>query len=287
MSLHSTEKSNRPQKFWALCSMAFVLLAFYLFYSAPAPLAGEHVASYTLSTEDALSLLAYENDVTRTLYTKAIVGAGKPQGLAFSEDWADPDVVAGPLPALFLRGVAENLKASSVPLGLYLGSDYPIESSNRFQGRQAEAFEAMRTNPIPQHFKDEVTGETIGMYPDFASAPACVSCHNEHERTSKDDWELGDLMGATTWSYPGDSVTTDQFVQMLAAYREGVAQVWGRYLLEIRAMDEATRPQIGSTWPSKGSFVPDVQVFQDSVATLSAFHLMHEINEIGSLKSMK
>ena len=58
------------------------------------------------SVEEVLEMVAKENDVTRTLYTKAIVGKGKKQGMKFDEDWRKDDVEAGPLPALFLRGVS-------------------------------------------------------------------------------------------------------------------------------------------------------------------------------------
>ena len=265
---------NRVTKFWVVSFMGFAAVMVYLFASAPTPLQAADAAKKSYSTQEAMAMLALENDVTRTLYTKAIVGAGKPRGLAFSEHWADPEVIAGPLPALFLRGIADELKASDVPLGLYLGSDFPIEASNQFQGRQAEAFAQMREDRAPQYFMDEVTNETIGMYPDFASAAACVSCHNEHERTSKSDWQLGDLMGATTWSYPGDSVTTDELVAMLKAYRAGVSSVWSRYLGEIQAMNPDVQPAIGTMWPSQGAFVPDGKTFQDSVAELAAVHLM-------------
>ena len=271
---------NRVTKFWVVSFMGFAAVMAYLFASAPTPLQAADAAKKSYSTQEAMAMLALENDVTRTLYTKAIVGAGKPRGLAFSERWADPEVIAGPLPALFLRGVADELKASDVPLGLYLGSDFPIEASNQFQGRQAEAFALMREDRSPQYFMDEVTNETIGMYPDFASAAACVSCHNEHERTSKSDWQLGDLMGATTWSYPGDSVTTDELVDMLKAYRSGVSSVWSRYLDEIQAMDPSEQPAIGDGWPSQGAFIPDVKTFQDSVAELAAVHLMASILNI-------
>jgi hypothetical protein len=269
----------RPLRFWVSVILVFCMALGYLFFSAPEPLAAVDAADNSFSTEEAMALLAYENDVTRTLYTKAIVGAGKAQGWMFSEDWADPDVVAGPLPALFLRGIAEELNSGEVPLGLYLGSDFPIESSNQFQGRQAEIFTEMRERLEPAYFFDQVTHETIGMFPDFASAPACVTCHNEHERTSKTDWELGDLMGATTWSFPGDSVTTDEVVSMLQAYRQGVANVWSRYLLEIEDMDASMRPEIGSSWPSQGAYIPSGRAFQDSVAELASPHLLAAILE--------
>ena len=257
-------------RFWAILGVAGAVVLTYLFATAPAPLTSEASAKPVLSTADALTLLAHENDVTRTLFTKAIVGAGKPQGLKFSERWADPDVVAGPLPALFLRGVASHLASSEVPLGLFLGSDHPIESSNRFQGRQAEEFQAMRTKPAPRIFTDEASGDVIGMFPDFASAPACVSCHNEHERSAKTDWALNDLMGATTWSYPKDSVTTDEFLAMLKAYRAGVAEVWTAYLAEVDQIPTDTRPTVGARWPSHGFALPDLTTLQDSIDELAS-----------------
>lgn len=259
-----------PNRFWALLAAATAVALTYLFATAPAPLDAGTAAAPTLSTADALTLLAHENDVTRTLFTKAIVGAGKPQGLQFSEHWTDPDVVAGPLPALFLRGVAAHLARTEVPLGLFLGSDFPIEASNAFKGRQAEEFAAMRRDPAPRIFTDDASGQLIGMFPDYASAPACVSCHNEHEQSAKHDWQLHDLMGATTWSYPRDSVTTDEFLDMLRAYREGVAAVWTAYLAEVDQIPAASRPTVGDHWPADGLFLPNLASLRDSLDQLAA-----------------
>ncbi|MGB1074929.1 MAG: c-type heme family protein [Flavobacteriales bacterium] len=264
--------------FWLVLLCLTAILLTYLFATAPEPLVQQEAKVHVMSTEEALTLLAHENDVTRTLFTKAIVGAGKPRGLAFSEHWTDPDVIAGPLPALFLRGVASHLAVSEVPLGLYLGSDFPIESSNLFCGQQADEFAAMRKNPKPRHFRTNQSGEIIGMYPDWATDGACVSCHNEHERTSKTDWQLGDLMGATTWSYPKDSVSTDEFLAMLFAYRAGVAKVWQSYLREFDGLPLESQPTIGRDWPSAGHLsLPDLKTWQDSILSLSAPTVLVEL----------
>ena len=273
-------EGKRPFKFWIIIGMSFSLMLAYLLATAPEPLVGSEEVNFAMSTEEALTLLAHENDVTRTLYTRAIVGKGKEHGLQFSEDWQHQEVIAGPLPALFLRGVADYLTSSDVPLGLYLGSDFPIESSNRFQGKQAEEFKKMRADGKPKIFRDEVLGETIGMYPDLATAKACVSCHNDHENTTKSDWVLGDLMGATTWSYPGDSVTTDEFLSMLLAYRSGVAEVWESYLKEVEQLEEEERPEVGEKWPSTGFNLPNASVFQDSVASQSSPYLVNELTKL-------
>jgi hypothetical protein len=138
------------------------------------------------AVEEVLEMVAKENDVTRTLYTKAIVGGGKKQGMKFDEDWRKDDVEAGPLPALFLRGVATSIRKSPVPLGLYLGSDFPVNAANKFEGKQAELFTQIKEDQKPQFFYDEDQKLHTAMFADLASAGACVSCHNDV------DFETGD-----------------------------------------------------------------------------------------------
>ena len=84
-------------------SLLLVALCIYLFVTAPAPLPSERIAAPEIPVSEALTLLAEENKVVRTLWTAEIVGKGKSAGLAFNEDWKEKDVEAGPLPALFLR----------------------------------------------------------------------------------------------------------------------------------------------------------------------------------------
>jgi adenylate cyclase len=269
-TFHLAEMSHpsRPIRFWTLTVLAGATLLTYLLATAPQAISELNQNQPSLSTEDALTMMALENDFTRTLFTKAIVGEGKKQGLAFDENWADEDVHAGPLPALFLRGVARELSKSDVPLRLFLGSDFPIEGTNLFKKRQAEVFATMRTNLQPQHFQDPSTGEFVGMFPDFASAAPCVSCHNQHINSPKTDWVLGDLMGATTWSYPTDSVSSDEFIAMLKAYRSGVAVVWDAYLDELQDLDAEKQPHIGNQWPDQGLFIPNQVALRDSIDAL-------------------
>ena len=115
----------------------------------------------------------------------------------------------------------------------------------------------------------------MSMFPDFASAPACVTCHNEHISTTKSDWVLGDLMGATTWSYPSDSVTTDEFMTMLLQYRKGVESVWGQYLAELEGLDADNRPEIGNKWPSNGLFIPGARRIEGQHRPIGQRPLVH------------
>lgn len=229
------------------------------------------------SVDEVLEMVAKENDVTRTLYTKAIVGAGKKQGMKFDEDWRKNEVEAGPLPALFLRGVATSIKKGDVPLGLYLGSDFPINNANKLKGKQAELFELIKKDQKPQFFYDQDQKLHTAMFADLASADACVSCHNDHKQTTKSDWKLGDVMGTTTWQYPADSLSYKGAIAVLNAYSKGTVDTYKEYLAEIATFKESEKPEIGTKWPSQGKYLPTPEVFLDSVKKLTAYNTMKKL----------
>ncbi|MDF4220275.1 DUF3365 domain-containing protein [Maribacter sp. M208] len=235
---------------------------------------GSTTEKNVFSVNEVLEMVSKENDVTRTLYTKAIVGKGKLQGMKFDEDWRKDDVEAGPLPALFLRGVATSIRKGPVPLGLYLGSDFPINNANKFEGEQESLFEDIKVTQKPKYFYDESQELYTAMFADLASAQACVSCHNDHPQTAKTDWKLGDVMGATTWQYPKDSLTYSGAVEVLNAYAQGTVDIYVEYLDEIAAFKSSEKPIIGDKWPAEGNYLPSPEVFLDSVRKLSSYDTM-------------
>jgi adenylate cyclase len=226
------------------------------------------------SAEEVFEMVASENDITRTLYTKAIVGAGKKQGMKFDEDWRKNEVEAGPLPALFLRGIATSIKKGDVPLGLYLGSDFPINNANKLKGKQAELFKQIKKDQKPQFFYDKDQKLHTAMFADLASAETCVSCHNNHKQTTKNDWKLGDVMGTTTWQYPSDSLSYKGAIAVLNAYSKGTVDTYKEYLAEVATFTESEKPEIGNKWPSQGKYLPTAEVFIDSIRKLTAYKTM-------------
>lgn len=232
------------------------------------------VEEKVFSVSEVLEMVSKENDVTRTLYTKAIVGKGKKQGMKFDEDWRKDNVEAGPLPALFLRGVATSITKSPVPLGLYLGSDFPVNAANKFIGKQADLFEKIKVDRKPQFFYDEEQELHTAMFADVAGAAACVSCHNGHAQSPKTDWVLGDVMGATTWQYPKDSLTYKETVAVLNSYANGTVDIYLEYLDEIENFKDSEKPEIGSKWPAEGKYLPTAKVFLDSVRKLTSYETM-------------
>jgi hypothetical protein len=240
--------------------LALVTLSIYLFVSAPPPLpeAGARVGR-TLPINDVLTMVAAENDIARALYTKDIVVPGTKAGIAFDEKWREPDVQAGPLPALFLRESALSLQKSPVRLGLFLGSDFPISPSNLFRGKQHDVFQKMRQTQEPEFFYAEDTRLYTAMFPDYASAQGCADCHNLHADSPKKDWKLNDMMGATTWSHPAQEVTYEEAVQILGAVRQGFRDAYEKFLAKTRTFTRP--PEVGERWPKEGYYLPSTNVF--------------------------
>ena len=237
------------------------LLGVYLVVQAPAPLADRAEASGELiPIETLFRLIAEENNHARRQWTKYIVVAGQKSGLKFGEQWKENDTDQGPLPALYLREVATNLEKSQVPLSLFLGSDYPISSANKFKGRQAQAFQLMRdTNGEAQFFFSGDIQRHTAMFPDYVVVEACAYCHNEHSNTPKDDWVLNDIMGATTWAYPKDAVTRDEAIEVIVALRGAFEKAYISFLDKSKTYLKP--PEIGNKWPDDGYFIPSAAEF--------------------------
>lgn len=259
--------------FWTKSFTAFVLLGallgIYLFVSAPPPLpAHARVEGPRVSVRELFDMVAAENATVRTLYTSRIVGPGKEVGLSFDEDWQKPEVQAGPLPALFLRETARNLERRPPPLGLFLGSDAPIAEANLFTGSQQLEFEQMRVDEKPRYFVVPDTGLQTAMYPDYASAAACVDCHNGHSNSPKKDWKLGDMMGATTWTYPDATLSVQEALGVLRALRESFQETYQTYVHKAQTFDNP--PSIGERWPTHGYYLPSPEVFMAEAQQLAS-----------------
>lgn len=246
-----------------LVSLALLALTVYLLVSAPPPLPEKMASAKAIPVERLFTLVEAENDAVRALWTQDIVGAGKSVGLKFDEHWRDADVEAGPLPALFLRATAVYLEKDPVRLSLFLGSDFPINPANRFQGPQMETFAMIKQTQAPQFFFATDTRLYTAMFPDTAVASPCIQCHNEHPDTPKKDWKLREVMGATTWSYPEDGVSTEELLRIVAALRRGFAEAYTAYVKKAEGF--VKRPEIGAKWPRDCYCLPSVETFMAEI----------------------
>lgn len=248
---------------YVLLLMMLGAVIVYLFYSAPQPLDESEPAGIQIPVKRVLEILNEENRQTRELYTKEIVGYGKKVGLKFDESWRDDDMQAGPLPAQFLREVANTLEKSPVTIGLYLGSDYPINQANLFTGKQMALFQKLKQSRQPQFFYVEDIQRYAYMFEDVAISKVCVDCHNKHADTPRDDWKLKDVMGATTWTYPDEFIDLQTALKLVGYLRKSFSSAYQVYLDKMRATRKP--PAIGSLWPRDGYYIPSHEVFMDRI----------------------
>lgn len=251
-----------------ITSLLLCALIVYLFANAPPPLTEPTSSGVAIPVERVFAVVDAENHAVRALWTKEIVGAGKPVGLKFDEHWRDPDVQAGPLPALFLRETARSLERDPVRLSLFLGSDYPINAANKFQGVQTEKYAMIKQTTQPQFFYATDTTLYTGMFPDRAVAQPCVDCHNNHPDTPKHDWQLNEIMGATTWCYPAAQVSSDELLQIVAALRRAFRDTYAGYLKKVETFSNP--PPIGEHWPREGYYLPALEIFMAEVERRTA-----------------
>lgn len=266
---------------WLAICLLLLYLAVYAFVTAPPPLQEMTANNNALPVKHVLELLEHENDVARALYTRSIVGAGKKQGIDFDENWADADTQAGLLPAQFLRETARFLEQTPVPLGLFLGSDNAINTANGFNGEQLKMFEKLKRENQPVFQFDSSINRYSYMFPDVAMAEACVSCHNKHADSPKTDWKLNQIMGATTWTYPQQSVSVDAALHMVSTLRQGFRSAYELTLAEARQMKKP--PMIGKRWPKEGRYLPSADVFMQELARRVSAETLEAI----TMESMK
>lgn len=243
----------------------FVLLLAYLFVSAPPELPdGKDIKGNLIPIEKVFEIIDAENARFRAVYTQEIVAKGKKNlGLKFGEDWKEEGVIAGPLPALFLREVSSYLEKRPEPLSLFLASDFPINPSNQLTGMQLDYFQKIKKTREPKFFYSKQFSRNYAMFPDLASVASCIDCHNSHSDSPKKDWKIDAVMGATTWGYPDSGISVAETINLIKVFRQGVKSSYGAYLNKLRKFKKI--PKIGTKWPSDGNYLPSEEVFMKKV----------------------
>lgn len=271
---------NNKQFFIAV--LLLIVIIVYLFVTAPPPLQDDKNAGVQLPIEFVLRLANEENKIVRNLYTKDILQAGKKRGIKFDEEWQEKSVVAGLLPAQFLRETAMYLEKSPVRLGLYLGSEYPINKANLLEGVQVNEFEKIKKDRREVFFNLEVEQTYVFMSPDVAVVKACVSCHNNHSESVKKDWKINDVMGATTWLYPEEKISLGDALILFSELRNGFKFSYQYFLDEVKQMPKSY--VIGNKWPSQGDFVPSKEVFMKELSKRASQSTLNKLLDHLALK---
>jgi hypothetical protein len=143
---------------------------------------------------------------TRAVYTKDVVSKLQSDGvdIQFGPDFRErPRHV--PLPATMVHLISDEVNQQ----GLYtidLISPWAINPAKQpAVGWEIDSTGELIEDPRSPQSKIETSGgksKLLYMAADFASTPACVSCHNALPESPKRDYELGDMMGSLIVTIP-------------------------------------------------------------------------------------
>jgi len=113
-----------------------------------------------------------------------------------------------PLPATFIHDISEQLSQQGiVSLKLYSPFPFPNRKNRNLDDFGAEAWSALKKNPEQTFSKtDSVDGKQVVRVAlaDTMTQAGCVSCHNSHPDTPKNNWRLGDIRGVLEVQIPID-----------------------------------------------------------------------------------
>ncbi|MDX5446129.1 MAG: DUF3365 domain-containing protein [Zoogloeaceae bacterium] len=152
---------------------------------------------------DALHLVL---ETDRTVYTRLIVNrlANQEKVIEAHEDWLEKKALV--LPAQMFRAGSEMVAEKGAKWSYRLISEWPINDQNVARTpAEMEGLKAVAANGAKPFYKEETIGGTkyfTAVYADRAVARACVSCHNDHKSSPRNDFKMGETMGAVVLRLP-------------------------------------------------------------------------------------
>ncbi len=144
-------------------------------------------------------------EADRTIYTTYIVNRMQEKGIVSAmEHWEQDNAL--PLPAQFLQHSGRLVAESGRGIRYRLIGLSPIYQRNA----PATEFERKALDAFRRQPDQRVTGVVASgkkryfqaIYPDRAVSSACVTCHNNHPLSPKQDFKLNDVMGGIAITIP-------------------------------------------------------------------------------------
>ena len=124
--------------------------------------------------------------------------------LPAAENWRE--VHGLPVPAQMLRAAAQDIQKNGAEFSYTLRSLWPI---NKNYGPQTQleqtGLEYIAKHPGENYYAEELLGGRsyfTAVYPDRATLPSCVECHNRHPQSPRRDFKLNDIMGGIVVRVP-------------------------------------------------------------------------------------
>lgn len=144
-------------------------------------------------------------EADRTIYTTHIVNRMQEKSIvSAAEHWEQENAL--PLPAQFLQHSGRLVAEGGNGIRYRLIGQWPIYQRNA----PATDFERKALDTLRRQPERPVTGIVASgkkhyfqaIYPDHAVSAACVTCHNSHPLSPKQDFKLNDVIGAIAITIP-------------------------------------------------------------------------------------
>ena len=142
----------------------------------------------------------------RTVYSRHVVDRlqDEEKVIHSTEHWQDEKAL--PLPIQMLRMGAELTAQKTDAFSYSLMSKWPINEENSPKTDADNTGLDMIANDPSKPFYNTETADGIeyfnAYYADIAVTPACVTCHNNHKDSPRNDFKLGDVMGGVVIRMP-------------------------------------------------------------------------------------
>jgi len=168
--------------------------------------AGGDKSGGTVGAKDMADALHAVMEADRTVYAKEVVNRLQDQEkvIRASEHWKDDKAL--PLPAQFFRLGADLVAEKTETFSYALLSLWPINKQNGpTTDVEKKGLQQVVDHPKePYYTNEELGGVTYftAVYPDKAITAACVTCHNNHKDSPRNNFKLNDVMGGIVIRIP-------------------------------------------------------------------------------------
>ncbi|HEX5545653.1 MAG TPA: DUF3365 domain-containing protein [Nitrospira sp.] len=183
------------------CAFRTATITFFLvglWIGIPFPSAKEGSGLVGIAPEKVADYIHAVLEADRSIYTTQIVDRMQEKGIvAAAEHWEQDNAL--PLPAQFLQHSGRLVAESGRGIRYRLIGLSPMYQRNA----PATEFERKALTELQRQPDRPVTGIVSSgkkqyfqaIYSDRAVSPACITCHNSHPLSPKQDFKLNDVMG--------------------------------------------------------------------------------------------
>ncbi len=145
-------------------------------------------------------------EADRAVYAEDVVNRlqNEENVIKASEHWKDDKAL--PLPAQFFRLGADLVAEKTEDFSYGLLSLWPVNKQNAPTTEiEKQGLQYVVDHPEKNFYGEEELGGTkyfTAVYPDKAVSEACVTCHNKHKDSPRDDFKVDDVMGGIVIRIP-------------------------------------------------------------------------------------